>query len=312
MIRNAAAIASSSGGDRKTGLLVSLVFYVILGVIFLLVLPIFTLGYTFKKYCCDKEDCKTGTLRCVSIVLLTIGNILNYYGGNINDYITDNEDCNDECVRNNKIARSISLGISTLLFFITPEILQRFPEMGYESFTRWHHIILDVSAVIIQLNSLYASIDVMIDQTCSQSVRSLSTASLILTFFVGGLYFIFYAIYTWGTMDGPCDADDDNCEECTHLSRIITIAVLAMLSSIFYVLEDNTQPLSCEYGCDGTNNMDNMMLNATMNDNITQCNIHGLSGAKLGLSLSSLLLFALVCVLAPYTQYRSVKNLKID
>lgn len=316
-MQNAIAISLAKGGDRTAAKRASVVLYVLFGIVFLIVLPIIALVYVIIKYCFSKDTkqekykCQKGTFRIVSIVFLTIGTIMYYYGDNADSIVGEELECSDECVRNNKFAQSVMLLISTLLFFITPEILQRFPYMGYDSYTRWHHVIFDVSAVIIQLNSLYASANIIIDtdQSCSEDDHNVRIASIVLTLFIGLLYFIFYYVYMIGTVDEPKHASRQNFGELWSWLLTLTVAIFGLLSSVFYVLADNTQPLGCAFGCDAMN-IDNAT--AVIGTDVIQCDVLGLSVASLIFILLSCACYFFTFLLALSAQYYNIRNLTIS
>ena len=329
-------VGSAQSGNRRGAAIATIVFYSIFGVC-LLTAAIVVIIVTIVVYArrvtkanklpaSTKEDAKkkreqlstakkTLRLRTSSVILNALAAIFYYFGANITyiiDLYRDELNCGDNCFPNVRFAASILLALALFLFFVTPEILQRFPEMGYDGFTTWFHTIVDVSAVIVELNSIYSEVVIVtnMDQSCASIDHNLSITLIVFTVIIGLLYFSFHYLYTMGTMESPTNASDENCDRFrSWCLTLITIMGLAMWSLVLYLLTDNSQPLGCAFGCDESN-----MANATaiVAESDNQCNVLQFGIANLILSIFALIFFGCVVLLALFTQKLNVDHYKVE
>ena len=203
--------------------------------------------------------------------------------------------CGDACVENNRIAAVITLGLSLILFHITPGVLRKIaklndwknPETGWKS-------ALDMLVVIVKIDTVFTVVAIMAqtDEFCSLKDVVLSFLFVVISFFAGLVAMIVYGAFS--------------CYKLRKIKKIICITIaFAFFPLLFcfpmYLLADNQQPIDCAFGCD--------TFAANMTQNEIDCNMIGSAGLRLGfMGVTLLIVIFVLCGLF----IGFIKDIRID
>ena len=194
-----------------------------------------------------------------------IASMLYFYGDNIN-YILErygeNLGCGDVCVENNRIAAVVTLGLSLILFHITPGVLRKIAKMNDWKYTEtgWKSA-LDMLVIIVKIDTVFTVVAIMAqtDEYCNSTDVGLSWSFVVICFFAGLVAMIVYGVFSCYKLD--------NSDKC----KCITLAFFLLLFCFpMYLLADNQQPIDCAFGCD--------TFAANMTQNEINCNMRGSAG----------------------------------
>lgn len=308
IIRNTTILGLAYTKNTYGAAIAAWVFYAVFGVA-LMGLAIGTFVYTL---CVGLKDIGTDPndgdlkeklcLRMFSVTLNSIAAFCYYYGSNINDLVElygEEVGCSGKsgntCINNNKAAAAVFLAIALLLFFVTPEIIQRFKNISDETWTNWWYIILDISTVIIKLNTVYSEVRIITDtdEPCSLRDTSLNSFLIAFTVLIGVGYFFFYFYYTIGTVK----YSSTECIVCKWLGYILSVIVSSTCCLLMFSLTNNILPLGCGFKC-GKLNITMIIMDTTEKG----CDLQGYGITSFVLSVLSFGFFALVIVCAFCTQ----------
>lgn len=302
--RNTTILGLAYTKNTRGAAIAAWVFYGVFGLL-LMILAIVVFSITLcvgiKNIRIDRNDCDLKEKLCLqifSVILNSIAAFCYYYGSNINDLVElygGQVGCSgDTCVNNNKAAAAFFLAIALLLFFVTPEIIQRFIHISDKTWTTWWYIILDISAVIIKLNTVYSEVSIIIDtdEPCSSRDKNLNGFLIVFTVLIGVAYFFFYFYYLTGTVE------IENPQEVSYFTwvgYILSVIVFSTCCLLMFILTDNLLPLGCGFNCN--------KLNITMIVmDMTKCDLQGFGITNFVLSSWSPGFFALVFLFAICTQ----------
>ena len=187
--------------------------------------------------------------------------------------------CGDVCVENNRIAAVVTLGLSLILFQVTPGVLRKIAKMNkdwkYEE-TGWKSA-LDMLVVIVKIDTVFTVVAIMAqtDEYCNSTDVGLSWSFVIICFFAGLVAMIVYGVFSCYKLH--------NSDKC----KCITLAFFLLLFCFpMYLLEDNQQPIDCAFGCD--------TFAANMTQNEINCNMRGSAGLRIGFMGVTLLIVIFV------------------
>ena len=144
----------------------------------------------YGKFLLDaSEDEQHLCLYAIKVLTQTLASTLYNYGENINFILErygGDLGYGDVCVENNRIAAVITLGLSLILFHITPGVLRKIakmndwknPETGWKS-------ALDMLVIIVKIDTVFTVVAIMAqtDEFCSLKDVVLSSLFVVISFF---------------------------------------------------------------------------------------------------------------------------------
>ena len=208
--------------------------------------------------------------------------MLYYYGDNINFILErygEDLGCGDACIENNRIAAVVTLGMSLILFHITPGILKKIAIMNdwEDPETGWSYA-LDMLVVIVKIDTVFTVVAIMAQtgEFCSSVDVGLSWSFVVICFFAGLVAMIVYGVFS-------CSDKLDNAASSIYINIAFFLLQFCFL---VYLLADNQQPLDCAFGCD--------TFAANMTQNEIDCNMRGSAGLRLGFMGATLLIVIFV------------------
>ena len=218
--------------------------------------------------------------RIIIAVVQTLGAMFYFYGDNIG-YIMQNYSeelgCGDQCVINNRIAATVTLGLALLILQLFPVTFKQLDVIINDKYSYWNDETskwkygLDMVTVIVKVDIVYTAVAIMTqtDEFCGHIDRALSGTFIALCMAVG----VAFMFVNFGYSVTKIDEDSE-------WFILVPSLILLIPSVCMYLLADNQQPLDCGFNCD------TFAANQTLNE--ISCNAQVNSGVRL--------LFMLLCL----------------
>lgn len=212
--------------------------------------------------------------KIVHIFIQSFGAGLYFYADNINEVLeTYHKElgCNEQCLRNNRIAATVTLGLALTALQFIPHLLHDI--MGWEENKQstWY-LALDMIITITKIEVLYTAVAIMTqtNEYCGHIDRNLSISFIVICSFLGVFIMISKCFHV-------------RREEIDKKITLSLACVFSVVGFLPYLLADNSQPLDCAFGCDFR------AINQTRDEQI-RCNEKGVSILKLVLMIISFII----------------------
>lgn len=221
----------------------------------------------------------------VHTVVQAIGAFLYYYGENINELLETYGEalgCSEQCLLNNRIAATITLGGAFISLQFLPQVLSiAIPEEDHGKTIQYRA--LNMIVTIIKIDLLYTAIAIMTqtDVFCGHIDQSLSISFTVICVLLGLLLLTtkcYQLIKFINRLDKHCWRHKRVTKKGVQIILGTSTACL-ILGFALFILADNSQPLDCAFNCDFTTT------NETLNN--FGCDENGVAVAKLVLAVTA-------------------------
>lgn len=213
--------------------------------------------------------------RIIITAIQTLGAMLYFYGDNIGYIIQTYSrelNCGNQCIINNQIAATVTLGLALIILQFFPVTFTQLDTVikggcsnnaWNEKISKWNYG-LDMITIILKIDIVYTAVAIMTqtDEFCGHIDVVLSGVFIAICMAVG-VAFIFIGLFYSLT------------KIVKNYASVLAVVSLVLLipSHCMYLLADNQQPLDCGFNCDF------LAANQTLND--TGCNAQINRGVRL-------------------------------